>query len=181
MPGLASRVSRLADQAPSPVSGCPDPRNSKAGGRRETRDQSEATPQCYNEAVTDPLVIAVIVLLVVSGTAWGILQLRKDSEPTTVDRVLKLFALPLLGLGLLALILLRGKPGATTLPGDDNLTPDEPTDPDDRETEAERVRRVIETEADRVETHVRDTATDDEVAARGAGLFDPGVSPSDDD
>lgn len=123
----------------------------------------------------DPLVITVVVLLIVSGVAWGVLQLRQSDEPTTFDRVLKLFALPLLGLGLLLLIVSRANaatPGR--MEGDDDLEPDESTDPEeDRETQAEQVRRVLEDEADRVEEHIIEKATDDEVAARGAALFDP--------
>ena len=122
----------------------------------------------------DPVLVGVLVLVIVSGIAWGVLKLREGNEPTTIDRVLKLFALPLLGLGLLALVLMRNNAaGPRRMAGDDDLEPDEPTDPGDRETEGEHVRRVIEEQADRVEKHVLEEATDDEVAARGAGLFDP--------
>jgi hypothetical protein len=133
---------------------------------------------------SDPVLTTIIVTLAVVGVVGCIaaqiwLKRREAAgiEPTALDQLLKLAAIPLLILiSILGVIALRGGgKGPDRREGDDDLAPDEePTDT--RETEAERVARVIKDEAERVEEHITETATDDEVAARGAALFDPGVS-----
>jgi hypothetical protein len=141
--------------------------------------------------MSDPAIIAIIVGIVICGSAWGWLQLAKQglvkSNPT-LDKILGLVAFPL---GILvtvlgAVALSKKALGGAKKPmeGDDDLAPDEDEDTDHgepRETEAEHVRRVIEEAAEEVETHVREEAPDDEVAARGAAIFDPGAPPSDDE
>ena len=127
--------------------------------------------------------IVVIVLgLVICAGAWGWLQLSEkglvQSNPT-VDKVLKFAAIPL---GILVTVLgfvalgkgLVGKKKVVH-GGDNDLAPDVPEVDPNRETEASHVRRVIEETATRAEEHVLEEATDDEVAARGAALFDPGL------
>lgn len=125
--------------------------------------------------MNDPVVIGVLILIIASGIAWGVFQIRNSDEPVSFVQLLKAFALPLFGLGLVAVALFRAKSEAPVrLPGDDDLEPEQPKE-EDRETQGEQVRRVIEEQADRVEEHILEKATDAEVRARGAALFDPGA------
>ena len=126
--------------------------------------------------MNDPILLGVLIPLILAGIVWGILQIRASGKPVSISSALKTFALPLMGIGLVLLSIIRSKPeDPVRLPGDDDLEPDESSD-EEIETQGEQVRRVIEEEAERVEEHILEEATDDEVASRGAGLFDPGAS-----
>lgn len=132
----------------------------------------------------DPLVIqAVVAALVVAGTAWTILYFKRRSDPSapydTIDKVLWGLTVPVVAVVAVAGMIGLASANSSERPrreGDDDLSPDEePTDPP-TESRGDQVARIIEERAEEVEDHVLNTATDDEVAARGAALFDPGAS-----
>ncbi len=133
--------------------------------------------------VINPIVLYVLVIvLIVAAISSTILFFkrrgRKDEPYDMVDKVLVALGLPLVLIGVVvaATALAQGNRGTSRREGDDDLAPDTPTEPP-AESRGEQVVRIIEDRAEEVEDHVLNDATDDEVAARGAGLFDPGAPP----
>lgn len=109
-----------------------------------------------------------LVAFVLCSLAVGLIAFYRRGDISPLG-LLKAFGAPLIGLLLLIAALFRRSPSSTrqpTIPGPEDS---------DGETTDQRVRRVLEAEARRVKEHVLEEATDDEVAARGAGLFDPDV------
>jgi hypothetical protein len=131
---------------------------------------------------------SALALVVVAGVAWVALKAKRkgldeDAPHDTVDKVLWALTIPALvvafALGTIGMLQAK-QSGPVRREGDDDLAPDEPAKPP-KESESDRVVRIIEDRADEVEDHVLNHATDDEVAARGAGLFDPGTPSGDGD
>ena len=138
----------------------------------------------------DPTLMAVLlVLAMISAACTTALKLKRqnvdvDAPYDTVDKVLWVLGIPLLAVvaiaGIVAVTRTGDKPSERR-EGDDDLVPDEePTDPN-AESRGEQVARVIEENAEKVEKHVLEEATDDEVGARGAALFGLGPKPDGDD
>lgn len=95
--------------------------------------------------------------------------MAKDPRWSTLDWVLFGLSIPLAGVVLISAVLFKGKP--------DTLEASRSRDTVDSITEieppSERVVRVVEDIAEKEGTHLREVATDDEVASKGAALFDP--------
>ncbi len=138
----------------------------------------------------DPTVMALLfAAAVVSGICTAVLPFKRrsldaDAPYDTVDKVLWALGIPLLAvtgvLGLIAVTQARDE-ATERREGDDDLTPDEELTDPNAESRAEQVARVIEENAEKVERHVLEDATDDEVGARGAAVFGLGPKPDDDD
>lgn len=138
----------------------------------------------------DPTVMVVLfAAAVVSGICTAALKFKRrgldaDAPYDTVDKVLWVLGIPLLAVvGVLGIVAVTQAGGKSTerREGDDDLAPDEePTDPN-AESRGEQVARVIEENAEKVEKHVLEEATDDEVGARGAALFGLGPKPDGED
>ena len=129
--------------------------------------------------ISPALLYAGLIGIVVAAGAHGILTFKRRDDPDapydTVDKVLWGLTIPVVAVVLIGgFIIARGrKVGRPNKEGDDRLAPDEPvTDPG--ESRGDQVARIIEERAEEVEEHILEEATDDEVAAVGAGLFDPG-------
>ncbi len=130
--------------------------------------------------VSPALIYAGVIAIIVAATSWGILTFKRRGDPDapydTVDKVLWGLTIPVLAVVVIGGFVMASqarKTGRLHKEGDDDLTPDEPeTDPG--ESRGDQVARIIEDRAEEVEKHVLEEATEDEVAARGAGLFDPG-------
>lgn len=134
--------------------------------------------------ISDSQLIPLIVGLVICGSAWGWLQLAHKGfvkRNERLEQVLALVAMPLGALlSIFGLSRIFKNKNASVLEEQISVENEGTENDRPRETEAEHVRRVLETAAEEAETHIEKTATDDEVAARGAALFDPGLDkPSD--
>jgi len=135
----------------------------------------------------DPVFMwGLFIVAVVSVICMTVLHIKRsgvdvDTPYDTVDKVLwTMGAPPLALLGIFGLMVAAQtmKQAPKQREGDDDLVPDEePTDPN-AESRTEQIVRIIEDNAEKVEEHVLEEATDDEVGARGAALF--GVGPSSD-
>jgi hypothetical protein len=112
------------------------------------------------------------VVCTISGLAlWYRRSVARDPRWSTLDWVLFGLSIPLAGVVLISVVLFKGKPDALEASRSrdmvDSITEIEPP--------SERVVRVVEDIADKEGTHLREVATDDEVASKGAALFDPGT------
>lgn len=134
-------------------------------------------------SVDPTIAITLLVMSCVSGAAWLALRIKRGSDASspydTVEKVLLALSVPLFVLGLVAAAMSMTR---TKTPsrreGDEDLTPDNvPTE--ESESPGELVTRVVIENAEAAETHTLHEATEDEVAARGAALFDPGAPTED--
>jgi hypothetical protein len=121
-----------------------------------------------------PWILGAFIGLVCGSIFLVRRQQRKGLPLDTIDYVLAGFSLPLVLLGAVGSAYIAFANDKTIRrEGDEDLTSDVPPQPPE-ESRGALVARVLEDEAQRVEEHVLNEATDNEVAARGAGLFDPG-------
>lgn len=122
-----------------------------------------------------------VAVVIVAVLAWGILTIKRrgvaDDVPyDTVDKVLWALTIPLLAVVAVGAVI--GISSVKKSKKADVTPPDEPDEPE--ESRSDQVIRIVDHRAEEVEDHVLHDATDDEVAARGAGLFDPDT-PTDPD
>jgi hypothetical protein len=130
-----------------------------------------------------PAAIYVLVgIILISATSQAILTVKRwnveaNTPYDTIDKVLLFISMIVLLIGALFGIFTAStkRPSRSSHPGDNDLAPEDTGDDKDHESRSDQVVRVIEDQADRAEKHIEEEATDDEVASRGAGLFDPGV------
>ena len=135
--------------------------------------------------MTDLALTLLIGGVVVSAVCAAVYKVRhpnvsslEDLAPKGTVDILLLIGSALVILPALVLVLgsvFTKKPKDVQLP---SLPPED--DPTDEESESERLKRTVDAISDATEEHIRDTASDDEVASRGAHLFDPGKEPDKD-
>lgn len=126
----------------------------------------------------DPIwVYALVISIVVAVVAQAILWVKRRGDPEgpydPIDWTLWALTAPVLLIAAAVVFVESRRPEAGR-EDDDDLSPDEPVDRDE-ESRTDQVIRIVEAQAEEVEDHVLNEATDDEVAGRGASIFDPGV------
>lgn len=120
---------------------------------------------------TDAWLIALIAAIISSSCAVALWIRRSDAKGpfTTIDIALAIGAAPFALVFLIASVI-----GIKNLfSRESDPEPGVVVDTHEGPSSSEHVDEVVGDIAERTETHIREDATDDEVAARGAALFDP--------
>ena len=121
------------------------------------------------------LEIALILCVIASITCAVVIQIRGPRPDDTLSwKIIAMVAAPVAIILTVALTMLATKKSRSespTVPGANPrvLVPD----PSDHSEEAIALREALTTRAEDEAHHIRVEATDDEVAARAAGMFDP--------
>ena len=115
------------------------------------------------------LLVIAVAISTIASVALNIRNRQQGGDETAFWKVMALLAVPA-AIGLAGLAILLAKRGIdipdeipSSAPGPDRLE------------EAENLERVLTEKAAEEAEHIRETATDDEVASTGAAMFDPGV------